>query len=133
MGLSFGDLPLYRTFWSYVPHLTTPLRYISTLSLTFEMANLDFAPFYGKIFAENGDHASSELMKGIFDDEIKHVSFGCRWLKNFKDPSQSPWQAWLDCLPPKVLPTRAKGPQFFAEHRRLAGLDEEWINLLDCS
>jgi uncharacterized ferritin-like protein (DUF455 family) len=130
MGVNFGDLPLYKTFWSYVPHLTTPIRYLSTMSLTFEMANLDFAPFYGKLFTENGDAASSALMQGIFDDEIKHVSFGCRWLKKLKDPSQSPWDAWLTCLPPRVLPARAKGPQFFADHRRLAGIDEEWIDRL---
>jgi uncharacterized ferritin-like protein (DUF455 family) len=130
MGLKFGDLPLYKTFWSYVPHLTTPLRYISTMSLTFEMANLDFAPFYGSIFAENGDPLSSQLMQGIFEDEINHVSFGCRWLKKLKMPTESPWEAWKTALPPRVLPSRAKGPQFFADHRRLAGIDEEWISHL---
>ena len=50
LGLRFGDLPLYKHFWAYVPYLTTPIRYLSVMSLTFEMANLDFAPVYWKIF-----------------------------------------------------------------------------------
>ncbi len=130
LGVQFGDLPLYRHFWAYVPHLTTPLRYISTLSLTFEMANLDFAPFYGEVFAENGDTLSSQLMEGIFEDEIKHVSFGCRWLKNLKNPSDSNWKTWKESLPPLLNPTRAKGPQFYPNHRLLAGLDPDWIAYL---
>ncbi len=104
---------------------------ISTLSLTFEMANLDFAPFYGAVFAENGDTLSSQLMEGIFEDEIAHVSFGCRWLKKFKDPSALNWKTWKESLPPLLLPSRARGPQFFADHRRLAGVDEEWIKYLE--
>jgi uncharacterized ferritin-like protein (DUF455 family) len=130
MGVQFGGLPLYRHFWAYVPHLTTPLKYISTLSLTFEMANLDFAPFYAKVFAEQGDTLSSELMKQIFEDEIGHVSFGCRWLKNFKDPQESNWKTWKDSIPPILAPSRARGPEFFADHRRQAGVDDEWVNYL---
>lgn len=130
LGVQFGDLPLYRHFWAYVPNLTTPLRYLSTLSLTFEMANLDFAPFYGAVFAENGDLLSSQLMDGIFEDEIKHVSFGCRWLKNFKNPADPNWKTWKDSLPPLLNPTRAKGPRFYADHRLLAGIDPEWIEYL---
>jgi uncharacterized ferritin-like protein (DUF455 family) len=130
LGVNFGDLPLYRFFWAYTPHLTTPLKYISLMSLTFEMANLDFAPYYGSLFEAAGDIASTQLMKGIFEDEINHVSFGCRWLKNLKEPGVSNWDAWKACLPPLMTPGRAKGPEFFADHRRLAGVDEEWINLL---
>ena len=127
MGVRFGDLPLYRHFWSYVHYLTTPLKYVSMMSLTFEMANLDFAPIYGSTFAEHGDFESEKLMKQIFIDEVKHVSFGSKWLKNMKDSSLSPWETWLNNIHPRVTPSRAKGPTFFPEHRQLAGIDEEWI------
>ncbi len=130
LGIKFGDLPLYRHFWSYVPHLQTPLQYVSVMSLTFEMANLDFAPYYANIFAQHGDFLSSELMQRIFEDEIKHVSFGYRWLNKLKDPHQPSFETWKANLPPKTTPSRAKGPQFFANHRRLAGIDEEWIRSL---
>lgn len=130
LGLKFGDLPLYRHFWAYVPHLTTPLKYVTMMSLTFEMANLDFAPYYGTLFANNGDSASADLMKGIFKDEIAHVSFGCRWLKRLKDPALSNWEAWTNALPSLLPPSRAKGPEFNPDPRRLAGIDEEWVSQL---
>jgi uncharacterized ferritin-like protein (DUF455 family) len=41
MGVRFGDLPLYKHFWAYTPFLKSPLEYVSVMSLTFEMANLD--------------------------------------------------------------------------------------------
>jgi uncharacterized ferritin-like protein (DUF455 family) len=127
MDVRFGDLPLYRHFWSYVHYLTTPLRYVSMMSMTFEMANLDFAPIYGDAFASHGDTASESLMKQIFTDEIQHVAFGSKWLQNFKDPSLSPYEAWILNIHHRLTPSRAKGPTYYPEHRRLAGVDEEWI------
>ncbi len=84
LGIKFGDLPVYRHFWSYIPYLTSPLSYISVMHLTFEMANLDFAPMYGKSFERNGDLGSATLMKQILNDEIQHVSFGWHHFKKFK-------------------------------------------------
>jgi uncharacterized ferritin-like protein (DUF455 family) len=127
LGLKFGDLPLYRHFWNATPHLKDPLQYISVMSLTFEMANLDFAPIYGAAFAGHGDGESAELMKRILEDEIGHVSFGWNWLKKWQGPAKTLWETWAGALPPKMDVTRARGPQFFAEHRRLAGIGEEWI------
>ncbi len=130
LGLSFGDLPLYRHFWSYVPHLTHPIRYVSVMSLTFEMANLDFAPLYGKSFARVGDIDSASLMQRILEDEINHVSFGLNWLKKMKQPEQDPWEAWVDSLPPLMTPKRATGFAVHAEPRQRAGIPQEWIERL---
>lgn len=131
MGVQFGDLPLYRHFWSYVHYITTPLRYLSMMSLTFEMANLDFAPIYGSAFASHGDTLSEDLMKQIFTDEIQHVAFGAKWLNNLKDPLTPPWEVWLQNIHHRLTPSRAKGPTFYPDHRRLAGLDEAWINAME--
>jgi len=128
LNLSFEDLPHFRHFWSYTPFMTTPLRYVSLMSLTFENANLDFAPTYGAAFKKYDDAASANLMKKILEDEIKHVSFGWQWLKKTKDPHLDPWEAWIDNLPPRMTPKRAKGHlTFFPEHRHLAGLSDEWV------
>jgi uncharacterized ferritin-like protein (DUF455 family) len=131
MGVCFGDLPLYRHFWSYVHYLTTPLKYVSMMSLTFEMANLDFAPYYGAAFASHGDFESERVMKQILIDEIKHVAFGSKWLNNLKDNCSTPWDAWLENLHPRMAPARAKGPKFYPDHRLLAGIDENWIHNLE--
>lgn len=127
LGLKFGDLPLYKHFWAYTPHLRTPESYVSVMSLTFEMANLDFAPLYGAAFAENGDTGSAQLMERILKDEIAHVSFGWNWLKKLKDPSLPQWDAWIKALPPNLPPTRAKGPVFQEQNRLSAGVSEEWL------
>ncbi len=127
LGLNFGDLPLYRHFWAYVPHLTCPIRYVSLMSLTFEMANLDFAPMYGKSFSRVGDEPSAALMQQILEDEINHVSFGMNWLKKFKTPDQSEWDAWEESLPALVPAKRAKGFLVHEEPRRRAGVPEDWI------
>ena len=130
MGVEFGDLPLYRHFWAYVPHLTTPLRYISVMSLTFEMANLDFAPLYGKSFARVGDFESAALMEQILKDEINHVAFGWNWLKKLKGENESEWQAWEESLPPLMTPKRATGVIVREEPRLKAGIPLEWIDRL---
>lgn len=130
MGIQFGELPLYRHFWSYVHYLTTPLKYVSMMSLTFEMANLDFAPYYGTAFASHGDFDSEALMKKIFSDEIQHVAFGSKWLSNLKDATTSAWDSWLQNIHPRITPARAKGPRFYPDHRRLAGISDDWIQKL---
>jgi uncharacterized ferritin-like protein (DUF455 family) len=129
LGIRFGDLPLFRHFWNQVPYLTSPIRYISVMSLTFEMANLDFAPLYGRSFAHFGDEASAALMAQILKDEINHVSFGWRWLNRLKERAD-PWDAWTASLSPKLEPKRAKGFVLFEDHRVEAGIPAEWIERL---
>jgi uncharacterized ferritin-like protein (DUF455 family) len=132
MGLKFGDLPLYKHFWNHVPYLTSPIRYVSAMSLTFEMANLDFAPLYGRSFAAFGDEKSAGLMAQILKDEIQHVSFGYRWLNRFKGESPA-WDAWLGSLGPKLGPKRAKGFVLMEENRKAAGIPDDWIANLRAS
>ncbi len=130
LGLSFGDLPLYRHFWAHVPYLTDPIRYISTMSLTLEMANLDFAPMYGASFLRAGDESAARLMDRILRDEIVHVGFGWRWLKRFKEKKESEWDAWERSQSPLLSPRRAKGFILHEEPRRRAGVSQEWIDSL---
>jgi len=130
LGIKFGDLPLYRHFWSYTPYIRSPLNYISVMSLTFEMANLDFAPLYGSTFAEFGDDQSADLMKKILEDEIDHVSFGMNWLRKLKEASKSPWHTWLESIPPKMDIHRACGAVLIEEHRKQAGIPQDWIDNL---
>lgn len=130
-GVQFGDFPLYRHFWAHTRYIRSPLQYVSTMCLTLEMANLDFAPIYGKAFALHGDDESSQLMQRIFDDEIAHVAFGYNWLKKWKPAEKEAYAMWTESLSPLMKPSRACGPTYHPEHRRLAGIDENWIAQLD--
>lgn len=127
LGVRFGDLPLYKHFWSHTPFLSSPLKYVSVMSLTFEMANLDFAPLYGQSFQRHGDEASSLLMGRILEDEISHVSFGWRWLKQMKMQEPSEWETWRSNVPEVLTIKRAKGFLLFEQHRKKAGIPDEWI------
>jgi len=128
LGIQFGDLPLFRHFWKHIPHIQSPLHYISMMSLTFEMANLDFAPMYGQSFARHGDQESAALMATILKDEISHVQFGWRWLQRLKPAHQTEWEAWEQALTNTLLtPKRSKGFVLHELHRQQAGIPEEWI------
>jgi len=127
LGLNFGDLPLYRHFWSHVRYITSPIEYISVMNLTLEMANLDFAPIYGKYFEQFGDQESSNLMKQILEDEIRHVSVGYKWFCKLKEPNIESWDAFLQAQSPMLSAKRAKGFHVFEDNRRKAGIPEDWI------
>jgi uncharacterized ferritin-like protein (DUF455 family) len=102
------------------------------MSLTFEMANLDFAPLYGQSFARCGDAQSAALMAQIVQDEINHVSFGYRWLQKLKGAAPA-WDAWTQSLTPDITPRRARGFLYNEENRRKAGLPDAWIHNLAAS
>lgn len=128
LGIRFGDFPLYKHFWTHTPDIKSPLHYVSTMSLTFEMANLDFASMYGKSFLQHGDEESAKLMAQILKDEISHVSFGMNWLCKFKDKDDSTWDAWRKTLSSTLLtPKRATGFLVHEEPRIAAGVPKEWI------
>ncbi len=128
LGVKFGDVPLYRHFWIHTPYIQSPMHYVSVMSLTFEMANLDFAPMYGKSFAHFGDSESAELMATILKDEVAHVKFGWRWLKHFKQEPASEWEAWEQTLATTLLtPKRAKGFCVHEDPRKQAGIPQDWI------
>lgn len=131
LGVQFGDCPLYLHFWKHVPHIHSPLHYISIMSLTFEMANLDFAPIYGKSFSVAGDHESTQLMATILKDEISHVRFGWRWLQKFKHMPATAWDTWENTLKNTLLtPKRAKGFYVNEAPRIQAGISADWIEKL---
>lgn len=131
LGLKFGDLPLYRHFWMHTPYIHSPLHYVSMMSLTFEMANLDFAPMYGKSFLHHGDNDSAQLMATILKDEISHVRFGWQWFKNLKQDGTNEWLIWENVLKTTLLsPKRAKGFLIHEHPRQQAGIPAEWISNL---
>lgn len=131
LGGAFGTLPLFRHFWIQTQFIRSPVDYINMMPLTLEMANLDFAPHFGKAFLQAGDEASSDLMATILRDEIAHVRFGVQWLKKLKPKDVDEWDAWNDSLKVMLMtPRRAKGSHFNAESRIKAGVSPSWIQQL---
>jgi uncharacterized ferritin-like protein (DUF455 family) len=130
-GVHFGELPVSGYFWRSVSVMENPMDYVSSLCLTFEQANLDFARHYAKGFANIGDNETSRLLEKIYRDEIGHVAYGLKWFRRWKNPNESDWEAFCRQLKFPLSPQRAKGITLNVEGRRAAGLDAAFIAELD--
>lgn len=129
LGITFGDFPLNDFFWRQMKHLKTPQEFFALMSLTFEMANLDFCLYYKDIFLDAEDEKTSQIMNIVYEDELTHVSLGRYWLDNWK-PSGDLWNYYKSLLPEMITPARAKGMSFSTEARLRSGLDDSFINNL---
>ena len=85
------------------------MDYVSSLCLTFEQANLDFARHFAQGFATIGDDATAKLLDKIYRDEIGHVAYGLKWFRRWKNPSESDWEAFCRQLKFPLSPQRATG------------------------
>lgn len=128
LGYAFGDFPLNDFFWRQMEKLRTPAEYLSVMALTFEAANLDFAQYYAKIFAELGDLRTAEILETVLEDEISHVALGAHWMKKWRE-DRTLWEYYLENLPWPLTPARSKGISYDPDlHLRAIG-DESFLNL----
>lgn len=130
LGVDFGDFPLNDFFWRQMSYLKTPESFFALMSLTFEMANLDFCIHYKDIFDELHDEKTSKILDIVLEDEVTHVSLGRYWLEHWK-PTGSLWDYYKSLLPEKITPARAKGIIFSHRARKNAGLEDSFINELE--
>jgi uncharacterized ferritin-like protein (DUF455 family) len=130
-GIRFGELPVSGYFWRSVSVMENPMDYVSSLCLTFEQANLDFARHFARGFATVGDDSTAKLLEKIYRDEIGHVAYGLKWFRRWKNPNESDWEAFCRQLKFPLSPQRAKGITLNVEGRRAAGLDAAFIAELD--
>lgn len=130
MGTRFGELPINDHFWRAAKDINNPLDWVCTMHLTFEQANLDHAPYFSKLFRQVDDEPSADLMQLIFEDEMRHVNFGTRWLKHYQPEDQSMFEVYAEHCSEINSPFRAKGPEFQEEARLKAGLDQDFIRSL---
>lgn len=130
LGLEFGDKPVNGWIWTKALEFRSELEYVAGLPLVFEGANLDHTIEFEAWFRNAGDRRSAAIMRAIHHDEIRHVRFGIEWLRRWKPADQSDWDAWIHALHWPIKPSRARGEQFHSEPRRLAGLSDEFIQLL---
>ena len=128
---SLRRTPGERLFLALGFLMESPMDYVSSLCLTFEQANLDFARHFAQDFATVGDDATARLLEKIYRDEISHVAYGLKWFRRWKNPDESDWEAFCRQLKFPLSPQRAKGMTLNVEGRRAAGLDAQFIAELD--
>lgn len=132
-GAELGDYPVSGYFWNKIEQLTSPLRFVCAMSLTFENANLDHSVDYGAAARKATDRRLAEVFDQIHRDEIGHVHFGWTWLEYFKRPDETMWEAYRSHLTWPLRPAKARGVTFHPKGREAAGLDPEFIRLLEAS
>ncbi len=130
-GARFGDFPVNGYFWSKVESITSPLRFLCAMSLTFENANLDHTIDYEEAARLAGDAKTAAVIERVHRDEIEHVRFGWTWLQIFKREDESAWDAFRANLTWPLRPAKARGRSFHREGREAAGLDAEFIRRLE--
>ena len=130
-GVSFGELPVSGFFWKCVSSMESPMDYVSSLSLTFEQANLDFCKHFAGAFSRVGDVQTADLLEGIYKDEIHHVAYGLKWFRRWKQAGDTDWDAFCRVLKFPLSPRRAKGFGFNSEGRRAAGFESDFIQHLE--
>jgi uncharacterized ferritin-like protein (DUF455 family) len=133
LGGRFGEQPVSGYFWSKAPAITSPLRFVCAMSLTFENANLDHTVDYAAAAREAGDEETAAVIDRVHRDEIEHVRFGWRWLERFKDGDESMWDAFRSHLTWPLRPVKATGRSFHRRGRDAAGLDDDFIRRLEDS
>ncbi len=131
VGVEFGQIPVSDYFWKAIAPMASPRDYVTSLSLTLEQANLDYALHYAQVYDRLDDSATAAILQRIYKDEIGHVKYGLAWFQRWQEEGFSQWQAYVRALPPPLDPARAKGIGFNREGRLKAGLQPEYIDELE--
>jgi uncharacterized ferritin-like protein (DUF455 family) len=131
LGLPFGSVPVSGYFWGKVASIRSPREFVCAMSLTFENANLDHTVDYGEAARRAGDPKTAAVIDRVHRDEIEHVRFGWTWLGRFKGDDETMWEAFRSSLDWPLRPAKARGPRFHRGGREAAGLDPEFIRLLE--
>ena len=130
-GLGFGELPVSGYFWGKLEGLESPLAFVCAMCLTFENANLDHTLDHAQAARAAGDEATADVLLAVHADELRHVRFGLRWLDACRAPCESRVDAYRRAVRWPVRAALARGPVLHREARVAAGLDDEFLELLE--
>ena len=130
LGGEMGDYPVSGYFWNKISQITTPLRFVCAMSLTFENANLDHTSESATEILKAGDEKTAAIIDQVHNDEVGHVRFGWQWLEKLKEPEQTMWDAYCKNVTWPLRPALGRGRVFHPTGREAAGMDPEFIRLL---
>ncbi len=130
MGGRFGMHPVSGYFWNKIDDFNSPLKFICSMALTFENANLDHTVDMMQIASEIRDPKTRAIAERIHRDEIEHVRFGWKWLNRLKPPQLTAWQTYEANLAWPISAGRAVGRRFYEEARAEVGMSEDFLTEL---
>lgn len=130
LGCGYGDFNAHNGLWEMA--LKTQHSVIARMALVprvLEARGLDVTPGMIKRLQGHGDHATVEILKIIFEQEIGHVAIGSRWFNYACDlENVSPEETFQDLLK-EFMAGELRGP-FELEARRKAGFSSSELEAL---
>jgi len=128
LGSELGAFPVRDWFWERFTACTSPLAFVALMGLGFEGGNLDHGTLWAERLRSAGDEASARIVDAVARDEVRHVAFAVRWFREWTGGLD--FDVWRAALPAPLTPTVMRGPELDLELRRLAGLDETFLEEL---
>ncbi len=123
-GYQYGDFPAHNGLWDMAVKTDRDLlQRMALIPCVFEARGLDVTPPMIKRLEALGDHGTSDILRLILEEEVRHVAIGQRWFKHECEKRQLDPENTLLELIKKHLPGRKHGP-FNFEARIKAGFSE---------
>lgn len=81
-GATYGDLPAHDGLWE-ASEVTAHdlLARLAVVPMVLEARGLDVTPSLIESLSRAGDHASADVLRIVYRDEISHVEIGRRWFE----------------------------------------------------
>jgi len=88
MGGHKGEFPISVLEWSVTCALDSLAARLTTQNRSLEAGAMDVVGALHRAMRESGDHQTADVLEGILADEVQHVRFANRWLKQLakEDP-----------------------------------------------
>ena len=126
MGSWYGALPAHDGLWNAaVDTAYDASARLAIVPMVLEARGLDITLDTVERFRQQGDHHTAKVLNRIYDDEIKHVSYGTKWFeyacKRIGLPPHGHWR--------ELVKTHFKGglkPPFNDSARQAAGLTQDY-------
>lgn len=83
LGGRKGEFPIGNFEWNVTCSIRSLVGRLAVQNRTFEAARVDLLGSLPRHWREAGDEETAELLEAILDDEVQHVRFANRWLKEF--------------------------------------------------
>lgn len=125
-GSFYGALPAHDGLWDTARDTAhDAAARLAIVPMVLEARGLDVTLETVERFHQQGDHMTAKVLSRIYEDEIRHVSFGTKWFEYAcRRANQPPHDRWR-----QLVKTHIKGglkPPFNDSARRAAGLTQEY-------
>ena len=99
-GVAYGDLPAHDGLWEKAEATAHDLlARLAVVPMVMEARGLDVTLPMIESLSRAGDHASADVLRIVYRDEIGHVEIGRRWFEQVcRERGRTPITEWHDLV-----------------------------------